>query len=361
MCHTNAADDEVLFNEIGNKAILTLNRPKALNALTENMVNAMYPVLKKWEKSMKIVIVKGAGEKAFCAGGDVVAVTEPARRNSPDACSFFKTEYTLNHLIGTYNVPYVSFINGIVMGGGCGVSVNGRYRVASERSLFAMPETAIGLFPDVGGSHFLPRLGGGLGMFLALTGHRLRGADLVRAGVATHLVPQDRIEELERALLALPANTARPHVEGVLQAFSQPVTEFSLAPHLKEIKRCFTQPTLQEILDCLEKSEDEFCRKQWELISRMCPTSVVITHEQLRRGKELPLHECLNMEYRMVKRVMQRGDFAEGVRARLVDKDNSPRWDPASLAEVDALYTLAKHFAPLPDEEELGLKERSRV
>jgi len=356
-----AAEEEVLFREAGAKAVLTLNRPKALNALTENMVNLMYPVLKEWEKSMKLVIVKGAGDKAFCAGGDVVAVTRPEKRNDPGNCDFFKAEYALNHLIGTYKPPYVSLISGIVMGGGCGISVNGRYRVASERSMFAMPETAIGLFPDVGGSHFLPKLGGGLGMFLALTGHRLRGADLVRAGVATHLVQHERMGELEKALLALPALPTRAHVEGVLAAFACDVTEFSLAPHLKEIKRCFMQPTLPEILRCLEKSEDEFCRKQFETIHAMCPTSVVITHEQLRRGRDLPLHECLNMEYRMVKRVMQRGEFAEGVRARLVDKDNRPAWTPASLAEVDSLYAVAKHFAPLPEAEELGLLEGGRV
>lgn len=351
----SGAAEDILFKEVDSKGIITLNRTKALNALTEAMVKEMYPVLKKWEGEKKLVIIKGIGEKAFCAGGDVVALTTQERRGDPTVLNFFRLEYTVNNLIGTYQIPYVAFITGIVMGGGAGVSVHGKFRVASDRSMFAMPETAIGLFPDVGGSHFLPRLGGGLGMFLALTGHRLRGGDLFHAGLATHYCPTPQLAELEAALLALPTNTKPEHVQGVLDTFHQPPEDFSLAPHLKDIKECFTAPSLVEIIVKLEKSPSEFCSQQLSMILAMSPTSVAITHEQVVRGAALNLQDCLRMEFRMVARILKDNDFFEGVRARLVDKDNKPAWRPATLSEVDYAAVVSRYFDALPPDQELQL------
>ncbi|KAA0197164.1 hypothetical protein HAZT_HAZT001356 [Hyalella azteca] len=315
----------VLFEEVNSKGIVVLNRPEALNALTKNMIEIMYPVLKKWENEKTLVIVKGQGSKSFCAGGDVLSLTDPEKRGDPTITNFFRSEYMQNHLIGSYQIPYVAFITGIVMGGGAGISVNGQFRVASDKSMFAMPETAIGLFPDVGGSHFLPRLGGGLGMFLGLTGHRLRG----------HELPE--------------------HVRELLDTFHESPSDFSLTPHLKTIKECFTAPTVHQILQRLAESGDELCRQQLPVIRSACPTSVALTHELLVRGAKLDLAQCLQMEFRVACRVLEHTDFQEGVRARLRDKDNKPQWKPATLEELDIPKTVEKYFAPLPPELELKL------
>ncbi|KAF2368376.1 Enoyl-CoA hydratase/isomerase HIBYL-CoA-H type [Trinorchestia longiramus] len=347
--------DEVLFKEVDSKGIITLNHPKTLNALNYNMINMMYPVLKKWENEKTLVIVRGSGEKAFCAGGDVVYLASEERLADRSGQDFFRAEYTQNHLIGNYRIPYVAFITGIVMGGGCGISVNGQFRVASDKSVFAMPETIIGLFPDVGGSHFLPRLGGGLGMFLGLTGHRLRGHDLVNAGLATHFCPAHKLEELHSALLALPNHTKPEHVKGLLDTFNERSSDFSLSPHLRAIKECFSAPSLMRIIERLEKSEDELCRKQVAVLQQVCPTSAALTHELITRGASLDLAQCLQMEFRVGSRVLEHPNFREGVRARLVDKDNKPRWQPASLKELDIAATIETYFAPLPPEEELSL------
>ncbi|XP_018019354.1 3-hydroxyisobutyryl-CoA hydrolase, mitochondrial [Hyalella azteca] len=345
----------VLFEEVNSKGIVVLNRPEALNALTKNMIEIMYPVLKKWENEKTLVIVKGQGSKSFCAGGDVLSLTDPEKRGDPTITNFFRSEYMQNHLIGSYQIPYVAFITGIVMGGGAGISVNGQFRVASDKSMFAMPETAIGLFPDVGGSHFLPRLGGGLGMFLGLTGHRLRGHELVSAGLATHFCPASKLDELHSALLALPSHTKPEHVRELLDTFHESPSDFSLTPHLKTIKECFTAPTVHQILQRLAESGDELCRQQLPVIRSACPTSVALTHELLVRGAKLDLAQCLQMEFRVACRVLEHTDFQEGVRARLRDKDNKPQWKPATLEELDIPKTVEKYFAPLPPELELKL------
>ena len=225
-------NDEVTFNVKNNKGVITLNRPKSLNALNLPMINEMYPVLKKWsQENLDMVIIEGAGTKAFCAGGDVVAVTSAPQeiRGTEKQTEFFKKEYQLNHLIGTLSIPYVALIDGITMGGGVGLSVHGKYRVATEHTLFAMPETGIGLFPDVGGSFFMPKLKGGLGMYLALTGYRLKGADCVHAGIATHICKQQEIENLKNDLLNL-ENNEENNITAVLNKYDSefPKENFTL-------------------------------------------------------------------------------------------------------------------------------------
>nr|CAI5851417.1 unnamed protein product [Callosobruchus analis] len=211
--------DDVLFKEIKDKGIIILNRPKALNSLNLSMVKKLHPVLMDWESKKTLVLVKGAGDKAFCAGGDVKAVISAGLKGDKNlGYEFFKHEYATNGLIGRYKIPYIAFIDGIVMGGGVGLSVHGRYRVATEKTLFAMPETQIGLFPDVGGSYFLPRLPGRLGAFLALTGQRLKGSDVVKVGVATHLCDSKQLAELEEQLMNC---SNESDIEAVLNKFNK--------------------------------------------------------------------------------------------------------------------------------------------
>lgn len=358
---TMAAGPEpsVILQEVGDKGVITLNRPKALNALNYEMIQLIHPRLKDWETTKSMVIIKGAGEKAFCAGGDVRAVVETVGK--PDALGeyFFRDEYILNCLIGTLHIPYIALIDGITMGGGVGLSVHGQHRVATERTVFAMPETGIGLFPDVGGSYFLPRLGGRLGMYLALTGHRLKGRDVLKAGVATHVCDAARIGELEESLLSLQSPYPED-VAAVLQKFHEEATfskdaPFSLQPVLPKIQSCFSGASVEEICRNLEKDGSEWAVKQLETLKKMSPTSLKVTFQQVERGAHLTLQECLTMEHRIVKRIYKGHDFTEGVGAVLIKKHQKPVWKPASLSEVSDEHIDSYYFSPLDPAEELPL------
>ncbi|XP_029200194.1 3-hydroxyisobutyryl-CoA hydrolase, mitochondrial-like isoform X2 [Acropora millepora] len=308
---TSAEMDAEVLLEVKNKVgLITLNRPKALNALNLNMIRKIYPVLQKWEADpgVNLVVIKGTGGRAFCAGGDVRAVAEAGQKGDDLTKMFFKEEYALNYAIGTLKTPYVALINGITMGGGVGLSVHGHFRVATEKTLFAMPETAIGLFPDVGGGYALSRMKGKLGIFLALTGHRLKGYDVKHAGVATHFVTSEKCSDENK--------------------------EFSLEKFTHQINSCFDKPTMEDIISALEEDGTEWALQQIEVLNKMSPTSMKITLRQLQEGSKLNLAECLKMEYRLSQRFMEGNDFYEGIRAVLVDKDNSPKWNPSSLADV---------------------------
>ncbi|CAH1107331.1 unnamed protein product [Psylliodes chrysocephalus] len=230
--------EDVIIKDVKDKGIIVLNRPKALNALNLSMIEKIHPTLKNWESKKALVIVKGTGEKAFCAGGDVRAVVEAGLKGRKElGHEFFKKEYFTNGLIGSYKIPYIAIIDGIVMGGGVGLSVHGKYRVATERTLFAMPETQIGFFPDVGGSYFLSRLTGKLGLYLALTGQRLKGPDVLKAGIATHLVDSNRLKDLEEAMLNC---SNESDVQETLNKFSkQDTPEFSLNSVMDKINDYF--------------------------------------------------------------------------------------------------------------------------
>lgn len=355
-CKMSSAPEAIL-EEVGDKGVITLNRPKALNALNYNMMTLIYPTLKEWENTKSLVLIKGAGEKAFCAGGDVRVIADTAQDKDAVGDYFFKYEYILNCLIGTYHIPFIALIDGITMGGGVGLSVHGQFRVATERTMFAMPETGIGLFPDVGGSYFLPRLGGRLGMYLALTGHRLKGLDVLKAGVSTHVCDSARIGELEDELLKLDS-TYPEDIQATLDKFHKESTfskgePFSLQPYLPQIQKCFSGSSVEEIIANLEKDGSEWAEKQIKTLSRMSPTSLKVTFEQIERGAHLTLQDCLSMEHRMVKRIFKGHDFKEGIRAVLIDKDQKPKWKPATLAEVPAEEITKTYFAPLSPEEEL--------
>ncbi|KAK1903377.1 3-hydroxyisobutyryl-CoA hydrolase mitochondrial [Dissostichus eleginoides] len=337
---SSQVDSGVLLEKVGCAGVITLNRPKALNALNMPMVQHIYPQLKKWESDNEtdIVIIRGAGGKAFCAGGDIRAVTEAGKVGAPLAEDFFREEYTLNHAIGTCRKPYIALIGGITMGGGVGLSVHGRFRVATEKTLFAMPETAIGLFPDVGGGYFLPRLQGQLGLFLALTGFRLKGRDVQRAGVATHFVESEKIPELEKELVDLKSPSAED-VSRVLDSYQNQSAlgadkPFVLEQHMSDIDRLFSSSSVEGIVQNLKADGSEFANTQAKTLSRMSPTSLKITYRQLQAGAALSLQDVLVMEYRLSQACMRGSDFYEGVRSVLIDKDQNPKWNPSTLEEV---------------------------
>ncbi|XP_075144629.1 3-hydroxyisobutyryl-CoA hydrolase isoform X2 [Haematobia irritans] len=340
----------VLATESSDKGMIILNRPKALNAINLEMVRKIFKHLKKCEKTKSLMIIKGTGEKAFCAGGDVRAVVEAGP--TEESKSFFREEYTTNALIGNYKIPYIALIDGITMGGGVGLSVHGKYRVATERTLFAMPETAIGLFPDVGGSFFLPRLQGKLGLYLGLTGYRLKGEDVLKAGIATHYCESSKLSDLESALLNCPD---ADEVPDILSKFNMPSAKpFVLQPQLDQINNCFSGESVEEIIENLKKDGSEWATKTIQTMTKMSPTSLKVTFRQLELGSKLSLPQCLKMEYRLVVRHLENSDFKEGVRALLIDKDQKPQWKPNTIEAVTE-ERVQSFFAKLSDTEELKL------
>jgi 3-hydroxyisobutyryl-CoA hydrolase len=308
-----SATAEVQLESIKDKGIVTLNRPKALNALNLSMIRQIYPTMQSWEKNKCLVLMRGVGDKAFCAGGDVRAVTEAGKSGGSLTQEFFREEYQLNYLIGSFKIPYVAFIHGITMGGGVGLSVHGKYRVATEKTLFAMPETAIGLFPDVGGSYFLPRLQGKLGLYLALTGYRLKGSDVLNAGIATHICHSTNVAQLQQSLIDSDAS----QVDTVLEAFSAKTPElksqeFSLKPVMNKINEAFSAKSVEEIISNLKKDESKWSQDTLNTLLKMSPTSLKVTFKQLELGATKDLKECLEMEYRMTQKFCAAHDFYEG-------------------------------------------------
>ncbi|XP_038645081.1 3-hydroxyisobutyryl-CoA hydrolase, mitochondrial isoform X2 [Scyliorhinus canicula] len=352
---TNAnLEKEVHLVKSGCAGIITLNRPKALNALNLSMIRQIYPKLKEWEQDNEtsLVIIKGAGEKAFCAGGDIRAVTEAGKVGDRLAEDFFREEYILNNAIGNCQIPYVALIDGVTMGGGVGLSVHGHFRVATEKTLFAMPETGIGLFPDVGGGFFLPRLQGKLGLYLALTGFRIKGRDVHQAGIATHFVMSEKIPDLERDLVSL-KSPSKEDVADLLNSYHfkcKSDDKFVLAEHMDKINRLFKTNNVEEILQNLKRDASPFALQHLETLKKMSPTSMKITFQQLEEGATKNLSEVLVMEYRLSQACMKGHDFYEGVRAVLIDKDQSPKWKPATLEEVTEEY-LKSCFKPLGNKE----------
>jgi enoyl-CoA hydratase len=324
-------EPSVIARREGAAGTILMNRPRALNALDLPMIEAIHAALRDFrdDPRVKLVILEGAGGRAFCAGGDVRRMRELALAGDRDGVeAFFANEYAMNLAIADFPKPWVSLVDGVCMGGGIGVSVHGAYRVATEHALLAMPETAIALFPDVGTSFVLPRLPGATGLWLALTGARLKGAEAVEAGLATHHVPRADLPALREALL-----------EGEAEAvarFAQIVHPGAVAAVRDSVDRCFALPTLEAIEDALDRESTEWAAAQSATLRRMSPTSMAVTIELLRRGATMDLASCLRMELALTRKVVFHPDFAEGVRAVLVDKDNAPAWAPR--APVEAMF-----------------------
>ncbi|XP_015144643.2 3-hydroxyisobutyryl-CoA hydrolase, mitochondrial isoform X1 [Gallus gallus] len=349
--HTDSAAD-VLLQKQGGAGIITLNRPKVLNALSFKMIQQIYPQIKAWEQDPEtfLIIIKGTGEKAFCAGGDVRAIADAGKAGDTMTRDYFREEYRLDNAIGTCKKPYVALIDGITMGGGVGLSVHGHFRVATEKTVFAMPETAIGLFPDVGGGYFLPRLSGKIGHLLALTGFRLKGRDVLKAGIATHFVESGKLPELEKDLIAL-KSPSKENIADLLNSYHMQTKidqekEFVLDEHMERINSIFSANSMEEIVQKLKQDGSPFATKQLEAINKMSPTSLKLTLRQLREGATMSLQDVFTMEYRLSQACMRGHDFYEGVRAVLIDKDQSPRWKPAALEEVSDEF-VDNCFKPL--------------
>lgn len=355
------ADPEILFERRGTAGLVTLNRPKALNAVTLGMVRALTAQLEQWARDPAVtrVVVSAAGGRAFSAGGDIRALYDLGRAGRhQDMLPFWREEYTLNATIKRYPKPYVSLIDGIVMGGGVGVSVHGSHRVAGDRFLFAMPEVSIGFFPDVGATWFLPRMPGELGTYCALTGERLGPADGVAGGIATHRVSSARFGDLADALCgAVP-------VDAVLAAFAESAGDPALARLRSAIDRLFKADSVEDILTALDRDaasgspDAEFAGRTAAAIRTKSPVSLKLALAQVRAGKTLPFDACMQTEFRIVSRMIHGHDFYEGVRAVIIDKDNAPRWQPAALADV-APVEVERHFAPL-GADELVLRDREQ-
>ena len=351
---TDDTSDEILFAEHGDWGVITLNRPKALNALTWPMVTAFRAKLMEWEgrSSVKAVLVKGAGEKGFCAGGDIRWLHDEAKKDAAHACEFFREEYRNNAAIYHFPKPYVALIDGVTMGGGVGVSVHGGFRIAGDRTLFAMPETGIGLFPDVGGGHFMPRLKNGLGLYYALTGARAKAADCMAAGLATHYTPTDQMQALEEKLLSTSlAVRAHADVEAILDDHSQDPGHGAINDQRQAIEEIFVgRETLGDLISGLRDRGGSFAEETLDLLHRMSPTSLMLTFEQMKRGAVLDFDDVMRMEFRMVRRVMDGHDFFEGVRAQIIDKDRSPSWSPDLLDDVSAA-AIDRYFETLGESE----------
>ena len=342
------SDPEILFERRGAAGIVTLNRPQALNAVTHGMVRALRARLDQWRDDPAVtrVVVTAAGGRAFSAGGDLRALYDLGRAGRyEEACDFWRDEYALNAAIKHYPKPYVALIDGIVMGGGVGVSVHGSHRVAGDRFQFAMPEVGIGFFPDVGATWFLPRLPGEVGAFCALTAERLRADDAVASGVATHRVRSARIPELLDGL----AGTVP--VEALLGAFAEPAGEGPVTAMRSMIDCHFAAERVEDILAALERG-DASARALAATIRGKAPRSLKIALAQMRRGPQWSFDDCMRAEFRIVSRIVRGVDFYEGVRAVIVDKDNAPHWRPAHLEDISDAE-VERHFAPLERELEL--------
>jgi enoyl-CoA hydratase len=338
---------EVLVSRRGRAMVLTLNRPAALNALNRGMALAVHRALfdAAADPDVELVVIEGAGDRAFCAGGDVALLGREGREDRALWEGFFHDEYRMNQAIARLALPYVALIDGITMGGGVGLSIHGPFRVATERTMFAMPETGIGLIPDVGGTHALPQLPGEIGTWLALTGARLKAADCIYAGIATHFVPSERLDVL-RDLLA----TAEEPVEEVLATLDAPAGEAPLEALREGIDFHFSHDTVEDILASLDGG-DEWAQAQAAIIRRMSPTSCKLTLLGLRMGAGAEIEEALVTEYRMVCAIRHGHDFYEGIRAQLIDKDRNPKWSPATLEAVTE-DEVARHLVA-PDSGDL--------
>lgn len=356
------AEPQVHFAVEGPLGTIVLNRPKALNALSLPMIRAIDPQLAVWagDPTIKAVVIRGVGGKAFCAGGDVISIYDAGLRERHRQVAhsltvdFFREEYALNHRIHRFPKPFIALADGISMGGGFGLSVHGSHRVITERTVFAMPETAIGLFPDVGGGWFLSQCPGQLGIHLGLTGHRCRAADCLYVGYGTHHVPSARLDDVLAALLEAdwPDYADRKHsdamADAVIEGFATAAGPAPLAEQRPAIDRCFARATVEEIVAALDAEGSDWARQTLQTLMRMSPTSLKIALRQIRECDGLEYEDTVTLEYRMMQTCMAGHDFYEGVRALLVDKDKNPRWHPADLGEVGH-DLVERHFVPLGD------------
>ena len=340
--------DDVLISVDRNVGRLRLNRPKAIHALTREMCDAMSEVLLAWREdpSIQVVVIDHAEGRGFCAGGDVVMLARSGATDAEDAKNFFFSEYRLNHLLFTFPKPTVAIMDGITMGGGVGISLPCEYRIATEATRLAMPETGIGLFPDVGGGWYLSRLPGRVGQFMALTGARLDASECVYLGLATNYVEQSSLDELHDRILKAPSR-----LKGTLGSVSGTPPEAKIESNLAAITRLFSSDRLEEVLAALEADESDWAKTELATLQSKSPLSCKVSLRLLAEGaNRLSFAEEMRAEYALAGRIVRTHDFREGVRALLIDKDNNPQWDPPTPEGVDE-EMLDVLFEPLPQHE----------
>jgi len=343
------AHPEVLCRMEGRVGRITLNRPQAIHALTTNMIRLMTDALVAWrdDPGVELVMFDHSGERGFCAGGDIRMLADSGVGDGKAAREFFFTEYRLNDLIFNYAKPRIAFMDGITMGGGVGLARPCRFRVATERTTFAMPESGIGLFPDVGGGWYLSRMPDHIGLWLALTGARIKAADCELLQIATDFVESARLPDLKAAILAEPHRT-----EALLTEFEGDAGRPTIAQHQDEIARLFAGDTLEAILAALEAADTDWAREQLKVMATKSPTTMKVALRQLQTGAACrSFADNMAMEYRIGARIVQSPDFIEGVRAVIVEKDNAPKWSPAT-AEGVTNAQLDTIFSSLPSGEE---------
>ena len=347
--------EDVRINVHKGLGRITLTRPSALHALNAPMCETILSALERWadDPTVYLVMVEHEeGTRGFCAGGDIRMLAESGAGDASEARAFFNVEYRMNAALKAFPKPVLALIDGVTMGGGVGLSVHGSHRVATERTVFAMPETGIGLFPDVGGGWFLPRLAGALGTWLALTGARLKGADVTAARVATHFVPSELVANLKKQVEGADFSVdAAGLLNEILRRLTHTVPAASFEPHREVIDRCFAPDSAEAIVAALEADGSDWAMEQVAVLRTKSPETVKVALRQLREGGVLAdFRDNMRMEYRIGWRKVQSPDFLEGVRAVIVDKDNAPVWSPARLEDVSEA-DVARYFEPLgPDE-----------
>lgn len=346
--------DEIIFERRGGLGVVRLNRPKALNTLSLGMYRRFAPQLADWSGNPAVhaVVVTGEGGRAFCAGGDVRAIYDARRKPDAEQADFFREEYSLIARVHRFPKPYIALMDGIVMGGGAGISVNGSYRVATEKTMFAMPEVQIGLFPDVGASRFLNLCPGRVGLYLALTGRRIGGADALYCGLATHYVASSRLPALVEALARTGWRNDEAHAQAdaMLASFASDPGVPTLANIQRDIDRVFAASSIEAIVAALAGETSEWARDARAAMARASPLSLKITFRQMHLGKGMSVEAALGLEYRLTQHALAGHDFFEGIRAVLVDKDNAPTWRPNTLSGVTESAVLAC-FAPIGERE----------
>ncbi|WP_421870131.1 enoyl-CoA hydratase/isomerase family protein [Pararhizobium sp.] len=345
---TRATETETLVERQGALGRIRLNRPKALNSLTSQMVRDINATLDDFERdpSISAVLVTGEGERGLCAGGDIRAIYDGGRAGSDVPTTFWREEYRLNARISRYPKPYAVIMDGIVMGGGVGISVYGSHRIVTERTRFAMPETGIGFFPDIGASWFLTRQAHELGTYIGLTGEPLGAADAILAGLADVFIRSERLADLTGALAALPARSSRETVSAVIAGFSEIPPTGILEPQQPSIDRLFAFDTIEDIIAALRSDDSLFSEKLLSVLAAKSPLSLNVTLRLLRLGRKTgTLEDCLEREFSATAAVLRSHDFYEGVRAAVIDKDRNPQWRPQRLADVTAADVDA-YFQP---------------
>lgn len=340
----------MIFTSIDHHAgRIRLNRPKALHALNHEMCDTMLAALEAWRENADVhaILIDHAEGRGFCAGGDIRMIAESSAGDGAAARAFFATEYRLNHRLFTYAKPTIAFMDGVTMGGGVGISQPCKIRIATENTRFAMPETAIGLFPDVGGGWYLSRLPGRIGQYLALTGARLDGSDMLALGLATHLLPAATLDAVKQAIAVDPQGA-----EAILSDHSVPPGDAPILTQREAIDRLFASDDFEEILSALEADGSDWAQAQLATLRQRSPLSCKVSLKLLLDGATMPTFEDeMRQEYAVVTRIVQRPDIVEGVRAVIVDKDHAPKWEPATPEGVSD-HMIDRIFAPLSAEDE---------